>query len=268
MKISILTPSFNQGKYIDRCIQSVLNQNYPDAEHIVIDGGSTDNTTDVLKKYKHLIWVSEKDEGQADALNKGLKMATGDIIGWINSDDYYEENIFSDVISHFTHTDTRWILGNITFCYPEQGVERIEKSPEITLSKLLCDPDIVRQQGAFFKRSVLDEVGAWNKDMHMVMDYELWVRLSKKHPPKMIDRNYAYFLWHAEQKSSAKNTITQIREIDAILNRNGAALNSRLRHIYVKGLYIIKSAVKGILIKASVIDKSYSNIPISVGKKK
>lgn len=267
MKISILTPSYNQGKFIDRCIQSVLNQDFPEIEHIIIDGGSTDNTTTVLKKYRHLKWVSEKDEGQADALNKGLKMATGDIIGWINSDDYYEENIFTDVISHFQNEDTYWILGDITFCYPEQGVERLERSVEVSYLKLLDNPDIVRQQGVFFRRSVLEEVGAWNKDMHMVMDYDLWVRLSKKYQPKMVNKNYAYFLWHAEQKSSVKNTIRQIKEIDGILSNNKAKMAARIRHAYLKGIYILKSYIKAISIKVGIIDKSYSNIPVSVDKK-
>ncbi|MES9905892.1 MAG: glycosyltransferase family 2 protein [Sedimenticola sp.] len=266
MKISILTPSYNQGQFIDRCIQSILNQDHQDVEHIVIDGGSTDNTVDVLKKYKHLIWVSERDDGQADALNKGLKMASGDIIGWINSDDYYENNIFSDVVSHFENAETHWILGNVTFCYPEQGVEIAKKSPKITFPRLLNDPDIVRQQGVFFKKSTLQTIGAWNKDMHMVMDYDLWIKLAKQYTPKMVDKNYAYFLWHAEQKSSAKNTITQIREIDAIMRNNDAKIIDRIRHAYVKGIYLIKSFIKAALIKVGVIDKSYSNIPISIDK--
>ena len=85
MKITILTPSFNQGAFVEKNIQSVMSQDYADFEHIIIDGGSTDNTVDILKKYPHLKWISEPDEGQADALNKGLAMATGDIVGWINS---------------------------------------------------------------------------------------------------------------------------------------------------------------------------------------
>ena len=100
MKISIITPSFNQGKYIEQTILSVLNQSYKNFEHIICDGGSTDGTVDVLKKYKHLIWVSEEDEGQSDALSKALSMSSGDIIGWINSDDYYySDDIFEYVVS-------------------------------------------------------------------------------------------------------------------------------------------------------------------------
>src|ERR1700691_3409482 len=99
--ISIITPSFNQGAYMEQTIQSVLNQHCGRVEHIVVDGGSADDTVDILKKYPHLIWVSEKDRGQADALTKGLALAKGDIIGWVNSDDYYQDNIFAAVVSHF-----------------------------------------------------------------------------------------------------------------------------------------------------------------------
>jgi glycosyltransferase involved in cell wall biosynthesis len=102
--ISIITPSFNQGAYIEQTILSVLHQDYGHVEHIVVDGGSTDATLDVLRRYPHLKWVSEKDRGQADALNKGLALAKGDIIGWVNSDDYYQDNIFGSVVGHFRAT--------------------------------------------------------------------------------------------------------------------------------------------------------------------
>ena len=100
-KITIVTPSFNQGKFIDENIQSVLTQNYPNFEHIIIDGGSIDGTVDILKKYSHLKWVSEPDRGQASALNKGFRMATGDVIGWLNSDDSYLPGTFEVVARAF-----------------------------------------------------------------------------------------------------------------------------------------------------------------------
>src|ERR1700680_5105962 len=111
--VSVITPSFNQGGYIEQTIQSVLHQDYDPVEHIVIDGGSTDDTVDVLKRYPHLIWLSEKDLGQADALNKGLALARGDIIGWINSDDYYQHNIFHSVVNQFRMTNAQWVIGNL-----------------------------------------------------------------------------------------------------------------------------------------------------------
>src|ERR1700679_4321961 len=109
--ITIITPSYNQAAYIEQTIQSVLRQDYARGEHIVMHGGSTDGTVDILNRYPHLIWRSEKDRGQADALNKGLALAKGDIIGWINSDDYYQEDIFSSVVEHFQTTGASWLVG-------------------------------------------------------------------------------------------------------------------------------------------------------------
>ena len=108
-KISIITPSFNQGKYIEQTIQSVLQQDYPDLEYIIIDGGSTDETVDVIKKYKkHLAcWVSEPDNGQAHAINKGLKIATGGIFNWLNSDDYLEPGALKAVAHAFLKNKTK-----------------------------------------------------------------------------------------------------------------------------------------------------------------
>lgn len=263
MKITILTPSFNQGKFIEQNIQSVMSQNYTNFEHIVIDGGSTDNTVEILKKYSHLKWVSEADEGQADALNKGLAMATGDIVGWINSDDYYHEDIFHDVVSHFGDSNIQWIIGDITFIYQNAGIKKVTKSKKITYQNLLRNPDIVHQQGVFFRKDLLEEVGGWNKYFYMVMDFDLWVRLSKKHTPKMVHKNYAYFLWHGDQKSSPRNTLQQVKEINEVLIANKANALDRYRMVLKKYYYLFKSFVKSWLISAGIINKKYATIPLS-----
>ncbi|RYE12381.1 MAG: glycosyltransferase [Sphingobacteriaceae bacterium] len=113
LKLSVLTPSFNSGKYLERAIQSVLKQDYANWEHIIMDGGSTDNTLEVLKKYPHLSWKMEKDAGQADAMNKAFKASTGDIIVYLNADDYFEENVFATVIQAFSKDSTAdMVVGN------------------------------------------------------------------------------------------------------------------------------------------------------------
>lgn len=266
MKISILTPSFNQGEYIENNIQSVLNQNCNAVEHIVIDGGSTDNTLNILNEYPHLKWTSEPDEGQADALNKGLSIATGDIIGWINSDDYYEDNIFQDVLNHFKDPDVKWIIGNVTFVYTGPGIERHIQSKKITYMNLLKNPDILKQQGVFFRKDVLVEVESWNKGFHMAMDFDLWVRISKKYPPKMVNKNYAFFLWHPDQKSTYKNALKQISEINKILANNDVKILNRYIFIAKKLYYFFKGFVKNILIHLKILDPQYSSIPLSLIK--
>ncbi|MBP7435874.1 MAG: glycosyltransferase [Bacteroidales bacterium] len=100
-RVSIITPSYNQGQFIEKTILSVLNQNYHNFEHIIVDGGSIDNTLEILKKYPYLIWISEPDKGQSDTFNKGLKVSSGEIIGWLNSDDMYKQNIFSGIVKYF-----------------------------------------------------------------------------------------------------------------------------------------------------------------------
>jgi glycosyltransferase involved in cell wall biosynthesis len=264
MKISILTPSYNQGPFIEKNIQSVLSQSYLDVEHIVIDGGSNDNTIEILKQYPHVRWVSETDEGQADALNKGLAMATGDIIGWINSDDYYEENIFHDVISHFENAPSlQWIIGDITYHYTDANIFKRTKSQEITYKNLLNNPDIVKQQGVFFRKKILDDVRGWNKNLYMVMDFDLWVRIAQKHVPKMVHNNYAYFLWHANQKSSYKNTLKQVNEICTILRNNNVYWQDCLRLRGKKYFSMTKQLLKRFLINRGLIDEKYRTLPMS-----
>ena len=159
---SILTPSYNQGRYIERTIRSVMAQNYSNVQHIVVDGASTDGTLDILRSFPHLTWTSEKDSGQADALNKALALATGDVIGWINSDDYYCENIFGSVIQHFHRTNADWLVGNLSLVFEDDTATDFRASPVVTRQALMRYPDIVRQQSTFFRRTFINTAGGWD----------------------------------------------------------------------------------------------------------
>jgi len=247
-KISIITPSYNQGQYIEQNIKSVLNQNYPNVEHIVIDGGSSDCTVEILKKFPHLIWVSEKDDGQADALNKGLKLATGDLVGWINSDDYYQENIFESVASNFSDGPVDWVIGNITYRLESKGIEIPDVSRPVSYRSLLRNPDIVRQQSTFFRRSTLEEVGAWNSAFHMVMDLDLWLRMAKISSPRMIHSNWSFFRVHEAQKTVVKNLIPQMREIEYLFQRENYTSPTRYMVYIKKYLTILRSSLKSIIV--------------------
>lgn len=220
LKFSILTPSYNQGNLLERNILSVLNQNYENFEHIIVDGGSSDNTLEIIKKYPHLKWISEEDKGQADALNKGLQISSGEIIGWINSDDYYEPSVFSSIAMEFEKTDCKWVVGNMKEVDLIQNKERYIESPHVSYNALIDNPDIVKQPCTFFKKNLITEVGGWNENLYMVMDFDLWLRISKKAEPIKIEKCLANFVIHENQKTSTNNIKRQINEIVEVLRAN------------------------------------------------
>ncbi|WDN88256.1 hypothetical protein BuS5_01224 [Desulfosarcina sp. BuS5] len=259
LKITIITPSYNQGGYIEQTIRSVLAQNYENVEHIVIDGGSTDQTVDVLKKYPHVIWISEKDRGQTDALNKGLKIATGDIIGWINSDDFYEKNIFKSVVECFQNPETMWVVGNLTYFFEKSGKLITNKSPVVTFDHLIKSPDIVRQQPTFFRKDLLKRVGGWNPDFFMAMDFDLWIRMAKIFPPKIINEQWAVYRNHAFQKTSHENILRQVREITSILRRESVSTKNIVMINIKKRWFWIKGYIKDFLIDCGMISSQYRN---------
>jgi glycosyltransferase involved in cell wall biosynthesis len=260
--ISIITPSYNQGPFIEQTILSVINQDYRNVEHIIIDGGSTDSTVEILKKYPHLIWISEKDRGQADALNKGLALATGDIIGWINSDDYYLENIFTSVAGSFADPAVQWGVGNLADLFDDGRELRFRKSPAVTFEALIMNPDIVRQQPTFFRREALHRVGGWNEKFYMVMDYDLWVRLARLAPPLMVDEEWAVYRNHSAQKSSHANILRQSGEIAAILSREKVSWPLIAAHRLTKRWYWLKGFGKEQLIRLGVVPEKYRTRPV------
>jgi glycosyltransferase involved in cell wall biosynthesis len=255
--ISIITPSYNQAAYIEQTIKSVLDQNCDRIEHIVMDGGSTDGTIEILKRYPHLIWRSEKDRGQADALNKGLALAKGEIIGWINSDDYYQPNIFNSVIKHLKATNSPWAVGRQADVLDNGTLILFKDSPMVTFDTLVKDPDIVKQQATFFKRDALVSVGGWNVDCYMVMDFDLWVRLARIAPPVMVAEDWAYFRNHGAQKSSHANVLRQSREIAAVLRRENVSPTVIAFHRATKYWWWAKGLAKEQLINIGVVPERY-----------
>lgn len=207
LKISIITVSFNQGEFIRSNIESVLNQNYNNYEHIIIDGGSTDNTVSILKEYPHLNWISEKDKGQSDGLNKGFKKATGDIIAWINSDDMLAPNALSTINKFFQQNPDKYVLTGNQVLIDRNG-EKIKTIPAeaFTYNRLLntryCS---VMQNSTFFKREVLLNVGYLDEAFHYTMDLELFIRIASKYKSYVINKDLAYFrLWEESKTCSSK----------------------------------------------------------------
>lgn len=205
LKISIVTPSYNQGQFIEETIQSILNQEYENLEYFIIDGGSTDNTVEIIKKYENKLtyWISEKDNGQTHAINKGFERATGDIIAWLNSDDVYCEGAFDAVSDFFeNHPESQWLAGNLLYMN-EKGHAYIRKYPNS--SKWLEKNAMlsVYQPNVFLRKSILETIGYPREDFHMTMDYEWFCRIAQKYPVHIIDIDLAKFRYHSQCKSSS-----------------------------------------------------------------
>lgn len=212
MKISIIIPSYNQGQYIERTLQSILSQkgNF-EIECLVMDGGSTDETVNILKKYEDQIsWVSEKDRGQSDAINKGWKRASGDIIAYLNSDDTYEPGTFQKVIDFLkNHPNKMWVYGKAHIVdEQDQEIRRwITWYKNLLLKKYsyakLLTENFITQPAVFLRRKVIDEMGLIDENHHLVMDYEYWLRVGAKYDPGVIHKYLANLRWYPECKSGA-----------------------------------------------------------------
>jgi glycosyltransferase involved in cell wall biosynthesis len=228
MRISIITPSYNQGIFIDETIRSVLSQDHDDIEHIVVDGGSTDETTSVLRRYPHLRWVSERDRGQSDAINKGFRMATGEILAWLNSDDRYEENVLGDVVRYFqSHPECNILYGDISFI-DRQG----RRLYDLTGDKLSYDaiagwPDLVRQPSTFWRRTLVDERGGVDEQFHVVMDFDFFVRIGRGEHFHYLPRILSQYRCYEENKSLSLGRL-QVREMMRVYRKNGIPMTRKI----------------------------------------
>lgn len=178
--VSIITPSYNQGEFIRETIESVLSQDYPNIEYIVMDGGSTDQTLEILKEYGDRIkWFSEKDEGQADAVNKGIRMAKGEIIGWLNSDDTYCPGAIRKVVEYFrTHPKVDMVYGE-GYYTDKNSVVTDRYLTSLFDYDALASNCFICQPAAFFTKEIVEKVGLLDKNLQLCMDYELWMKIGK-----------------------------------------------------------------------------------------
>ena len=212
-KLSIVTPSFNQAQFVEATLRSVKSQHYPALEHIVVDGASTDSTVEILKRFaampgwEHLRWISDEDRGQSDAINKGFRMATGDIIGWLNSDDLYQPDSFARVTQAFEDNPLIDFIYGDYLIIDETGKTLIcKKEIDFDWEIMLCGLNYVAQPNVFFRRRVFDKLGYLSDDLHYVMDYEFWLRAAA-HGFRFhhIPIAFAACRWHLSAKTVSRN---------------------------------------------------------------
>lgn len=205
-RISVITPSFNQDKFIEQTIRSVLFQNYPNLEYIVIDGGSTDGSVEIIRKYeKHLAhWESETDRGQSHAINKGFERATGEILCWLNSDDYYLPDTLCTVAETLAAgTGNLALVGNMLQTY-DDGTPSVEcRGHYENLDRLLqfWKGYQMHQPSIFWRREVFDRVGYLDESLHLTMDFDYWVRIARQSDFVNLNRVLSCATYHRDAKT-------------------------------------------------------------------
>jgi glycosyltransferase involved in cell wall biosynthesis len=252
-RLSIITPSYNQAAFVERTLKSVLDQDWPDLEYIVVDGGSADGSVEIIERYAERLawWVSEPDAGQTDAINKGLRRATGDVIAYINSDDYYLPGAFKTAMTTLGATGARWIAGACRYVHSDSGVTKTVWEPRLPNSSRqwwMLGPWGVPQASTFWRRDLFDEFGLFREDMHYVFDTEFGLRLMYAGvEPGLTQQELAVRVLHDEAKSFDRRPfLEEQRQFvplfrDALTRRERAALPVN-RALLSLGAYRLTSA--------------------------
>jgi glycosyltransferase involved in cell wall biosynthesis len=202
--VSIITPSFNQGRFIEETLLSVQNQAYKNIEHLVIDGGSTDHTLEILRKYTPSIsWISEPDTGQTDAINKGIQKSHGEIIAYLNSDDLYPPDTIKTVVDYFTgHPDVDMVYGDIVHIDEQSRVIEEVKTGTISLEQYMTCQVYLPQPSVFFRKTVVEKIGYFDKNLHLAMDLDYWIRIFLAVQTAYIPQPLAKARFYGETKSN------------------------------------------------------------------
>jgi glycosyltransferase involved in cell wall biosynthesis len=196
-RISVITPSFNQGRFLEQTILSVLDQDYPNLEYIVIDGGSSDDSPEIIQRYQSRLafWISEADSGQSEAINKGFRRATGDIVTWLNSDDLYLPGALQTAAKYFADPEVSLVHGK-TIMFGAGLPDEIRGASETDLQIQYLAKIPFPQPSSFFRRQVLLEYGYLDESLHYMMDYDLLLRIALNHEIKRVDDIFSRYRLH------------------------------------------------------------------------
>jgi len=204
MLISIVTPSFNQDRYIEETIRSVLSQDYPSIEYMIVDGASSDETVDIIKKYEDKLayWVSENDKGQTDAINKGFRHAKGDILAWINSDDTYQPGAVAAVVKYLQeHPEVGMVYGDCSYINESGNVIGKFNAAQTNYRLLRQGYTRIPQQTMFFRAELWKQVGPLDPSFYFAMDYDLWTRIAARTQIRYVPQTWANFRLHTSGKT-------------------------------------------------------------------
>lgn len=203
--VSIVTPSYNQARFLESTMQSVLNQDYPSLEYIIVDGESTDGSLEIIKRYESKLatWISEPDQGQSDAINKGFSLSRGDIMAWLNSDDLYYPSAVSKAVEFLCANPHVGMVYGDTDIIDENGqILELFNTRQTSYQKLMRGSVYIPQSATFWRRELWNRVGPLDTSLYFAMDYDLWVRFAKETQIQYIPTLWASFRIHSEGKTT------------------------------------------------------------------
>jgi hypothetical protein len=221
--VSIVTPSFNQGRFLGDAIDSVLDQDYPEIEYLVVDAASTDETIDLLRSYGERVrWISERDGGQADGIDKGIRRTNGDIVTWLNSDDRYLPGAVSSAVAALSADPTiAGVYGDAELVDPDGHlIGRYSQIEPFDLGRLVNVLDYIVQPATFFRRSAYESAGGLDRTLNYCLDYDLWIRMGRAAPLRYLARPLAQVRIHPETKT-ASGGMPRLMEIERMIQRHG-----------------------------------------------
>ena len=221
--VSIVTPSLNQADFIEAAIESVLAQDYPNIEYLVVDGGSTDGTLDILRRYGERVrWISEPDAGQADAINKGVRLTQGEILAWMNADDQYAPQAVSRAIAELqAHPQAALVYGHAEFTdQAGRVIAPCVRVEPFDLYRLLNSLDYIVQPTTFFRRDAFLAVGGLDSSLRYCLDYDLWIKLALRYPVRYLPELLARVRVYPATKT-ASGGLERLNEIERMVRRYG-----------------------------------------------